>query len=110
MNARLIFRIARTELAALFFSPIAWLLLVAFACQVGIEAEKQAKLEAKEQEKRNKELLKDIEKKNLQENVEKNTGEVVSDALAGAFCPDKTGIKICVMCNQGCVFNKLVKV
>ena len=37
MNARLIFRIARTELAALFFSPIAWLLLVAFACQVGID-------------------------------------------------------------------------
>lgn len=31
MNWKLIFRIARTELAVLFYSPVAWLLLVAFA-------------------------------------------------------------------------------
>ncbi len=30
MNLRLILRIARTELAVLFYSPVAWLLLVAF--------------------------------------------------------------------------------
>lgn len=33
MNLRLILRIARTELAVLFYSPVAWLLLVAFTCQ-----------------------------------------------------------------------------
>ena len=37
MNLRLITRIARTELATLFYSPVAWLLLLAFACQVGID-------------------------------------------------------------------------
>ena len=37
MNWKLIFRIARTELAVLFYSPVAWLLLVAFACQVGFD-------------------------------------------------------------------------
>ena len=37
MNLRLILRIARTELAVLFYSPIAWLLLVAFTCQVGFD-------------------------------------------------------------------------
>lgn len=37
MNLRLITRIARTELAVLFYSPVAWLLLMAFACQVGID-------------------------------------------------------------------------
>lgn len=37
MNLRLIFRIARTELAVLFYSPVAWLLLVAFTCQVGFD-------------------------------------------------------------------------
>lgn len=37
MNLRLILRIARTELAVLFYSPVAWLLLVAFTCQVGFD-------------------------------------------------------------------------
>lgn len=37
MNLRLISRIARTELAVLFYSPVAWLLLVAFTCQVGFD-------------------------------------------------------------------------
>lgn len=37
MNLKLITRIARTELATLFYSPVAWLLLLAFACQVGID-------------------------------------------------------------------------
>lgn len=37
MYRKLIFRIARTELSTLFYSPVAWLLLVAFACQVGID-------------------------------------------------------------------------
>lgn len=37
MNLKLIFRIARTELAVLFYSPVAWLLLVAFTCQVGFD-------------------------------------------------------------------------
>ena len=37
MNRKLIFGIARNELATLFYSPVAWLLLVAFACQVGID-------------------------------------------------------------------------
>ena len=37
MNLRLILRIARTELASLFYSPVAWLLLVAFSVQVGID-------------------------------------------------------------------------
>ena len=37
MNLRLILRIARTELAVLFYSPIAWLLLVAFTCQEGFD-------------------------------------------------------------------------
>lgn len=37
MNFRIITRIARTELATLFYSPVAWLLLLAFACQVGID-------------------------------------------------------------------------
>ena len=37
MNFKIITRIARTELATLFFSPVAWLLLLAFACQVGID-------------------------------------------------------------------------
>ena len=32
---KLIIRIARTELATLFYSPIAWLILIIFACQVG---------------------------------------------------------------------------
>ena len=35
MNFKIITRIARTELATLFYSPVAWLLLLAFACQVG---------------------------------------------------------------------------
>lgn len=35
MNFRIIKRIAKTELAALFFSPIAWLLLVVFAVHIG---------------------------------------------------------------------------
>lgn len=34
---KLIFRIARTELATLFYSPIAWLILVVFACHVGFD-------------------------------------------------------------------------
>ncbi len=34
---RPILRIARTELATLFYSPIAWILLIVFACQVGID-------------------------------------------------------------------------
>lgn len=34
---RLILRIARTELATLFYSPVAWMLLVVFAVQVGID-------------------------------------------------------------------------
>lgn len=33
---KLIFRIAKTELATLFYSPIAWLILIVFACQVGL--------------------------------------------------------------------------
>ena len=33
---KLILRIARTELYTLFFSPIAWLILIVFACQVGV--------------------------------------------------------------------------
>ena len=37
MNLRLILRIARTELAVLFYSPVAWLLLIAFTCQVGFD-------------------------------------------------------------------------
>lgn len=37
MNIRLISSIARTELAVLFYSPVAWLLLVAFTCQVGFD-------------------------------------------------------------------------
>lgn len=37
MNLRLILRIARTELATLFYSPVAWMLLVAFSVQVGID-------------------------------------------------------------------------
>ncbi len=37
MNLRLILRIARTELATLFYSPVAWMLLVVFAVQVGID-------------------------------------------------------------------------
>ncbi len=37
MNKRLIFKIAGTELATLFYSPIAWFLLVAFAVQVGLD-------------------------------------------------------------------------
>lgn len=37
MNLKLILRIARTELASLFYSPVAWLLLVAFSVQVGID-------------------------------------------------------------------------
>ena len=37
MNFKIITRIARTELATLFYSPVAWLLLLAFACQVGID-------------------------------------------------------------------------
>lgn len=37
MDLKLITRIARTELATLFYSPVAWLLLLAFACQVGID-------------------------------------------------------------------------
>ncbi len=37
MNWRLICRIARTELAVLFYSPVAWLLLLAFACQLGFD-------------------------------------------------------------------------
>lgn len=37
MNRKILFRIARTELATLFYSPVAWLLLVAFACQVGFD-------------------------------------------------------------------------
>lgn len=37
MDWKLISRIARTELAVLFYSPVAWLLLVAFACQVGLD-------------------------------------------------------------------------
>ena len=37
MNRKIIFRIARTEMATLFYSPVAWLLLVAFACQVGFD-------------------------------------------------------------------------
>lgn len=35
MNFRIINRIAKTELAALFFSPIAWLLLVVFSVHIG---------------------------------------------------------------------------
>lgn len=35
MNFRIIKRIAKTELATLFFSPIAWLLLVVFAVHIG---------------------------------------------------------------------------
>lgn len=37
MNLRIANRIARTELAALFFSPVAWLLLVVFAIHVGLD-------------------------------------------------------------------------
>lgn len=37
MDFKIITRIARTELATLFYSPVAWLLLLAFACQVGID-------------------------------------------------------------------------
>ena len=37
MNLKLILRIARTELAVLFYSPVAWLLLIAFTCQVGFD-------------------------------------------------------------------------
>lgn len=37
MNLKLILRIARTELASLFYSPVAWLLLVAFSVQVGMD-------------------------------------------------------------------------
>ena len=37
MDFKIINRIARTELATLFYSPVAWLLLLAFACQVGID-------------------------------------------------------------------------
>ena len=37
MNLRLILRIARTELAVLFYSPVAWLLLVAFTSQGGCD-------------------------------------------------------------------------
>lgn len=37
MKIRLILRIARTELASLFYSPVAWMLLVVFAVQVGID-------------------------------------------------------------------------
>lgn len=37
MNRKLLFGIARNELATLFFSPVAWLLLIVFACQVGID-------------------------------------------------------------------------
>lgn len=37
MSFRIINRIARTELAALFFSPVAWLLLVVFAVHVGMD-------------------------------------------------------------------------
>ncbi len=37
MNLRLILRIARTELATLFYSPVAWMLLVVFSVQVGID-------------------------------------------------------------------------
>lgn len=37
MNRKLIFGIARNELATLFYSPVAWLLLIVFACQVGID-------------------------------------------------------------------------
>ncbi len=35
MNRKLIWGIARNELAALFYSPVAWLLLIAFAVQLG---------------------------------------------------------------------------
>lgn len=35
MSTRIINRIARTELATLFYSPIAWLLLAVFAVQIG---------------------------------------------------------------------------
>lgn len=37
MNRKLLFGIARNELATLFYSPVAWLLLIVFACQVGID-------------------------------------------------------------------------
>ena len=37
MNLRLILRIARTELAVLFYSPVSWFLLFAFTCQVGFD-------------------------------------------------------------------------
>ena len=33
---KMIFKIAKTELQSLFYSPIAWLLLVVFAYQVGM--------------------------------------------------------------------------
>lgn len=35
MNARIINRIARTELATLFYSPVAWILLVVLCAQIG---------------------------------------------------------------------------
>ena len=35
MNRKLIWGIARNELAALFYSPVAWLLLIAFAIHLG---------------------------------------------------------------------------
>lgn len=37
MNFRIINRIAKTELAALFFSPVAWILLVVFAVHIGVD-------------------------------------------------------------------------
>ncbi|MCI7140030.1 ABC transporter permease subunit, partial [Alistipes sp.] len=37
MNRKLIFGIARNELATLFYSPVAWLLLIVFACQLGFD-------------------------------------------------------------------------
>lgn len=37
MSLRIINRIAKTELAALFYSPVAWLLLVVFAVHVGVD-------------------------------------------------------------------------
>ena len=37
MNRKLLFGIARNELATLFYSPVAWLLLIVFACQVGLD-------------------------------------------------------------------------